>query len=130
MDGQTTSPSPPTNTDSDVMSVASIVGVTETQIMSNRPKTHPQARPTHHTLQGTSVNWRQCTRSQGESLTQSHHQRCFYPILTSSKFWSLPMPRPTHQKTTKTMMPRRRSTPSLPLHTNPRKTPRLPHLSL
>ena len=87
-------------------------GVTTTPTMSNRPKTHPQAWPTHRTLRDTPVNWKQCTRSWRERLTPSSDQHCFSPTTTSSKFRSLPTPIPSLPKTSKTVAPRRQSTPS------------------
>ena len=49
-----------------------------------------------------------------DSSKKLHDQRCFSPTPTSSKFRSLPMPRQTLRKTTKTMEPCHRSTPRLP----------------
>ena len=91
--------------------------------MSSRPKTHPQACPTRRTLRYISSNWRKCTRLRRESLSNSHARQYFSPASTSSKFHRSMMPRPTHRKTTKTMAPRRRSTPSHPLRNHFRKKP-------
>ena len=109
--------------------------VTATRIMSSRPKNHPRSRPTCRTSQDTSVNWRKCTRSQRANLSNSHDQRCFSPVLTSSKFQSSTIPVPTRRKTTKTMAPRRQSTPSHLCRTHPWKThlwpqPRLRHANV
>ena len=72
------------------------------------------------------MNWRKCTRLQRESLSNSRNQRCFSPALTSSNFQSSTMPRPTHQKTSKTMAPCRQSTPSHIRRTHLWKTPQWP----
>ena len=101
--------------------------VTATRIMSSRPKTHPQARPTSRTLRDTSVTWRKCTRSQRERSFNSHDQKCFSPALTSSNFQISTIPRPTRRKITKTMAPRRRSTPIHLCRTHPWKTHWCPH---
>ena len=80
-DGQTVSPSPNLTVTSHRRPV--LEGETATQIMSSWPKTHPQSRLTRQTSQGTSANWRRCTRYQKGRSTPSPDQRCFYP--TSDK---------------------------------------------
>ena len=99
---------------------------TVTHVMSSCTKARPLSRPLLRTSRDTSVNWSKCTRSQRESLSNSHNQQCFSPALKISKFQSSTMPRPTCRKTTKTMAPCRRSTSKHLRRTHPWKTHRWP----
>ena len=94
-----------------------------TQIMSIRAKIYTQSRPTRRNSRGTSSKWGQCMRYQKEISTPPPDQRCFYPTLMSSKFRNSTTPKPTGLKTSKTMAPRRLSTPSHLCRNHPRKTP-------
>ena len=91
--------------------------------MSSRPKIHPQARPTCQTSRETSSNWRKCTRLHIARLSNLQDQRYFSHALARLKFQSLKMPIPTRQKTSNTMAPRLRYSPSHFQHTHPCKTP-------
>ena len=96
--------------------------LTATQIMLIQLKTCPQSQPKYRTSQNISYNWRKYTILQRVSSSKLHNQQLFSPVLTSSYFQSSTMPRPTHQKTSKTMAPFRRSSPSHIRRTHPWKT--------
>ena len=123
MDDQTPSPSPTANPDSDFTWVASIGDSDGNSDYYKLAKTQPQAWPTRRTAQETSGNWKKCRRLRWEISLQSHDQSCSSPALTSLKFQSSIMLRPTRHKITKTMAPRCQSTPSLPHRTHHQKSP-------
>ena len=100
--------------------------VKTTQIMfvgrklSHNPGQHAGPQEIHQR------NWSKCTCSHRASSSNLHDQRSFSPALTNLNFQSSKMPIPTRRKTTKTMAPRRWSTPSNICCTHPWNIPRWP----
>ena len=105
-------------------------GATTTHNMSNQLKTHPRAQSTRWISRDTQENCKWWTRSQREILMPSSAQWCSYTTLTRSKFQSLLTPIPTQPKSSKTMVPFHRSSPSHSCRNHPCETPSLSQTSL